>query len=202
MSPLLLQSCGHNYLFTILDRFTRWLEAIPMVDISSESCSRAFLAGWLSHFGLSKDITSDRGRQFVSDLWSQPLNMIRAKAVHTTAYHPQANVIVEWFHRQLKASLKAKLNTSNWFNKLALVLLRIRTLAFLSHLKSDIARLHPTPTKKHISNRAFHIPPNLMECTQIFMHLDCHLFPLDCPYSGPYRVLKLNDKYFTLDLIK
>ena len=67
------------------------------------------------------------------DLWPQLLDMIGAKAAHTTAYHPQANGIVEQLHRQLKASLKAKLNTSNWFNELPLVLLGIG-----SALKEDI----------------------------------------------------------------
>ena len=73
------QSRGHNYLFTLIDRFTRWFKAIPMVDISAESCSSALLSGWLSCFSLPKEITSDRGQQFVSDLWSQLLNMIGAK---------------------------------------------------------------------------------------------------------------------------
>ena len=116
----------------------------------------------------------------MSDLWSQLLDMIGTKAAHTTAYHPQANCIVKRFHRQLKASLKAKLNTFNWFNKLPLVLLRIRIALkedigcsatefgqilwlpgeffvpspdasqphILSCLKSYMARLRPTPTKK------------------------------------------------------
>ena len=66
------------------------------------------------------------------DFWSQLLDMIGAKAAHTTAYYPQANGVVEWFHRQMKAS-KGKLNASNWFNKLPLVVLGIRTA-----LKKDI----------------------------------------------------------------
>ncbi len=32
------------------------------------------------------------------------------------------------------------------------------------------------------------------------MRQDCHRAPLDCPYSGPYRVLARSDKFFTLDL--
>ena len=69
------------------------------------------------------NITSDKGQQFVSDLWPQLLDMIGAKAAHITVCHSQANGIVERFHLKLKASLEAKLNTSNWFNKLPLVLL-------------------------------------------------------------------------------
>ena len=32
----------------------------------------------------------------------------------------------------------------------------LQLYAFLSHLKSDMVRLHPIPTKNHISNRAFY----------------------------------------------
>lgn len=32
------------------------------------------------------------------------------------------------------------------------------------------------------------------------MQQDCHRAPLDCPYSGPYRVVARSDKFFTLDL--
>ena len=119
----------------------------------------------------------------MSDLWSQFLNMTGAKKAHTTAYHSQANGIVERFYQQMKASHKAKLNTFDWFNDLPLVLHGIRTAlkediccsaaemvysqtfrlpgklfvpspdapqshTFLSCFKSDMARLHPTPTKK------------------------------------------------------
>ena len=42
---------------------------------------------------------------------------------HTTAYHPQANGIVERFHRQLKAALKARLVGPAWVDELPLVLL-------------------------------------------------------------------------------
>jgi transposase InsO family protein len=78
-------------------------------------------------------MTSDWGGQFVSELWSHLLAMFGIQAAHTTAYHPQANGLVERFHRQMKASLKAKLNSSNWFNELPLVLLGIRTA-----LKQDL----------------------------------------------------------------
>ena len=36
------------------------------------------------------------------------------QAVHTTAYHPIANGLVERFHRQLKTALKAQSNNTNW----------------------------------------------------------------------------------------
>ena len=59
--------------------------------------------------------------------------MIGAKTAGTSAYHPQANGMVEQFHQHMKASFEVKMYTSNWFNELPLVLLGIRAA-----LKNDI----------------------------------------------------------------
>nr|VZI09074.1 unnamed protein product [Spirometra erinaceieuropaei] len=54
-------------------------------------------------------------------------------SIRTTAYHPAANGMVERFHRQLKASLRAAADSKNWTDHLPLVLLVIR-----SALKPDL----------------------------------------------------------------
>ena len=46
------ESEGHRYLFTIVDRFSRWAEAIPLVDMTAKSCARALLRHWVSRFGV------------------------------------------------------------------------------------------------------------------------------------------------------
>ena len=47
--------------------------------------------------------------------------------INTTAYHPQANGIVERFHRTLKAALMATGEPTSWMGRLPHVLLGIRT---------------------------------------------------------------------------
>ena len=59
---------------------------------------------------------------------------------HTTSYHPIANRIIERFHRQLKASLKAHTPTVHWTKSLPLVLLGIRT-ALKDDLRCSAAEL-------------------------------------------------------------
>jgi hypothetical protein len=69
----LLPSRGHTCLFTIIDRTSRWPEAIPLSSITAADCARALFAGWVSRFGVPATITSDRGAQFTSALIrSQP----------------------------------------------------------------------------------------------------------------------------------
>ena len=121
------ESQGMTYLFTIIDRFTRWPEAIPVPDAHASTCASALLHHWVARFGVPVDITSDRGRQFTSVLWTQLNMLLGVQANTTTAYHPQANGMVERLHRQLKASLKARTTGANWFDELPMVLLGIRS---------------------------------------------------------------------------
>lgn len=116
-----------TYLFTIVDRFTRWPEVIPMRDCTTETCAKALIRHWIARFGVPESLTSDRGPQFTSHLWTALNKLWGISASTTTAYHPQANGMVERLHRQLKTSLKARLSGPNWMDELPLVLLGIRT---------------------------------------------------------------------------
>ncbi|XP_072918216.1 uncharacterized protein [Hemitrygon akajei] len=120
-------SRGARYIFTMVDRFTRWPEAVPLIDTSTESCTRALIANWIARFGLPTDITSDRGAQFTSGLWTALAQLLGTQLHHTTAYHPQSNGLVERFHRHLKSALMARLRGPNWSDELPWVLLDIRT---------------------------------------------------------------------------
>ena len=87
--------------------------------------ARAFLGQWVSCFGVLAEITSDRGAQFISQLWSGIALLLGASLRQTTAYHPQANGLVERFHRQLKVSLSVCLSGHNWMDQLPWVMLGI-----------------------------------------------------------------------------
>ncbi len=126
-------SRGFTYLLTCVDRFTRWPEALPISGITAEVVAQAFISGWIARFGVPSTIVTDRGRQFESNLWHALMTLLGTKRARTTSYHPQSNGMVERFHRQLKAALKAHDNPSAWMDSLPLVLLGIRTA-----LKEDV----------------------------------------------------------------
>jgi len=109
----LLASRGFTHLFTIIDRTSRWPEAIPLNSTTSVDCPNALFAGWVARFGVPAVITSDRGAQFTSALWAALCNMLDIQHAQTTAYHPQSNGLVERFHRCLKDTLWARCAAAN-----------------------------------------------------------------------------------------
>nr|CAB3249677.1 uncharacterized protein zf(cchc)-26 [Phallusia mammillata] len=123
----LAPSQGNRYLLTLVDRFTRWPEAIPMPDSTTITCARAFAFHWISRLGVPADISSDRGPQFTSDLWTVFTQLLGIQLHRTTSFHPQANGLAERFHRHMKSALMARLTGPNWVDELPWVMLGIRT---------------------------------------------------------------------------
>jgi RNase H-like domain found in reverse transcriptase/Integrase zinc binding domain len=59
--PLPCSSDGSTYFLKVVDRSTRWAEALPLKATSAAECASAFVAGWIARFGVPSNITSDRG---------------------------------------------------------------------------------------------------------------------------------------------
>jgi cleavage and polyadenylation specificity factor subunit 1 len=128
-----------TYILTIVDRFTRWPEAYPMSNILASTIAKTLVENYLPRFGCPAVITTDQGSQFQSKLFQELTKLLGIHHIRTTSYHPQANGMVERFHRQFKAALKARGNTTNWKSELPFVLLGIR-----SAVKED---LHCSPAE-------------------------------------------------------
>ena len=115
-----------RYLLTCIDRSTRWLEAIPIADITAQTVAWAFLTGWVARFGVPLQVFTDRGSQFESELFEQLASLIGFHRLRTTAYRPQCNGLVERAHRTLKTAIMAR--RQDWLAALPVVLLGLRTL--------------------------------------------------------------------------
>ena len=123
MGPLSLCE-GQSYLLTTV---YRWCKALPMPDISMYSTAKTFVASWVSRFGVPAVITTDRGKQFESDIFNQLMKLLENKRIKKTAYHPKPNGLVERFYRSLKSTLRGRMNQLNWLEHLPLVLLELLT---------------------------------------------------------------------------
>ena len=72
-------------------------------------------------------LSPQTGRQFESNVFAELTALLGCNRARTTAYHPAANDLVERFHRNLKAALKAHTQPDRWHETLPLVMLDIRT---------------------------------------------------------------------------
>ncbi|KAF2367520.1 Integrase catalytic core [Trinorchestia longiramus] len=97
-------SRGYSYLLTMIDRFTRWVEAVPISDITAETVARTFVHSWIARFGVPLRITHDLGAQFASKLWADVSSLLGCTNFSTTAFHPQSNGLIERVHRDLKTA--------------------------------------------------------------------------------------------------
>ncbi len=113
---------GHTHLLTVMDRATRWPEAFPL-----KACVDKLVDGWISRYGVPEDVTTDRGPQFTSEVWSLLCGRLGIRHHPMTIYHPQANRLVEPFHRQLKEVLRAWVAGADWLAHLLGVMLGLRS---------------------------------------------------------------------------
>ena len=111
-------SKGYSYLLVIIDRYSRFMQAVPLQGISAEECPSAFVQSWVSLFGGPSHIYCDRGAQFTSALWRKLALFLGAQLHHSTAYHPQAQGLVKRVNRTLKTALKCAESPTDGYDNL------------------------------------------------------------------------------------
>ncbi|XP_055928091.1 uncharacterized protein LOC129959299 [Argiope bruennichi] len=107
--------------------------------MTAQTVAQNFFKHWIARFGCPVRITTDRGRQFESDLFRALSQLLGITRIRSSPYHPQANGLIEEFHRPLKAALKAY-NTDQWSSALPTLLLGFRSV-FKEDLQATTAEL-------------------------------------------------------------
>lgn len=138
------ESNGNRYIVSMIDRETRWPEAVPVAEITAKVVAEVLINTWIARFGCPNTITTDQGRQFESNLFMALTKSLGIKKTRTTSYHPQSNGLVERWHRSMKTALIARGNTTNWSNELPIVLLGLRAALRLKENISPAQMLYGT----------------------------------------------------------
>lgn len=112
---LLTPSCGFTHLLTIIDRASRWPEAILLPSTTATACAQAFFCRLDCPF-------RPTGR---TDLRSRcPVHFLplvcplQHSPPSYAGIHPQANSLVEWLHHRLKGALRARCTGPDWCHHL------------------------------------------------------------------------------------
>jgi hypothetical protein len=85
---------GYRYLYVAIDKFTKWPEATPMVNITKASAT-AFLRSIVCRFGVPNRVITDNGTQFTSQYFQKYCENIGIQLCFASVAHLRSNSQVE-----------------------------------------------------------------------------------------------------------
>ncbi|GFX64675.1 retrovirus-related Pol polyprotein from transposon 412 [Trichonephila clavipes] len=129
VGPLPVSTKQNRYLITSICVASKYPEAIPVENITSPNVIDSLLS-IISRTGFPREIQSDLGTSFTSELTTTFFNKFGIKVARSSVSHPQSNA-VERVHRTIKRVIKALCVESreDWEGVLPLALFSLRTVA-------------------------------------------------------------------------
>jgi hypothetical protein len=118
---------GYRFFFVAIDKFMKWPEATPVVNIT-QGASVAFLKSIVCRFGVPRRIITDNGTQFTSWLFQEYCEGISTQLCFASVAHPRSNDQEERVNAEILRGLKTrtydclKKHGANWVNELPSVL--------------------------------------------------------------------------------
>ena len=120
-------SNGFNYVIVLIDYFSKWTEAEPLIDKTAISVA-LFLYKVICRHGCFQIQINDQGREFVNSVSIALHDMTGVQQRVTSAYHPQANGLVERQNQTIKKAIIKVLNENvlGWVSVLDGILFALR----------------------------------------------------------------------------
>uniref|UniRef100_A0A8C5QCI0 Gypsy retrotransposon integrase-like protein 1 n=1 Tax=Leptobrachium leishanense TaxID=445787 RepID=A0A8C5QCI0_9ANUR len=105
VGPLAIPSySGKRFILTLVDYATRYPEAVALSFIRADKVADALL-GIFSRVGFPREMLTDQGPQFTSDLMQSLCQKVQVEHLVTSAYHPQTNGLCKRLNGTLKQML-------------------------------------------------------------------------------------------------
>ena len=82
-------------LMVVTDRLSKGTVFVPLPNTKTETVVQKFIERVVAYHWLPNAITSDRGSQFISALWTRLCELLKIKRRLSTAYHPQTDGATE-----------------------------------------------------------------------------------------------------------
>lgn len=104
MGPLPRTPSNNTHIIVISDYFTRWPEAYPVPDLTTETVIKV-LQQFIATHGIPEHLITDRGTSFISEAIQRVYKSLGITKHTTTALHPQSDGVVERFNSKLIKTL-------------------------------------------------------------------------------------------------
>ncbi|XP_063436328.1 protein NYNRIN-like [Mytilus trossulus] len=119
---------NNEYIIVIQDYFTKWVEAFAVPNHTAQTVADKLVTELFCRFGIPKQIHSDQGREFCSELMAEVCKLLEIDKTRTTPYRPQSDGLVERQNRSLKKMLSnfVNENRNDWDDNLPFLLMAYR----------------------------------------------------------------------------
>ena len=105
VGPLPCSKRGNQYILVVCDYATRYPEAMAMRKIDAGVVAEKLIQ-MFSRVGIPREILSDQGTNFMSQLLKELYNLLHIQPIRTSPYHPQTDGLLERFNKTLKSLLR------------------------------------------------------------------------------------------------
>lgn len=92
---------GNRYVVVFADYLTKWVEAYPVPDQTTETITRLLVDNVVCRHGVPGEVLSDRGANMLSALMINLCQLLGMKKINMTSYHPQTDGLVENVNRTI-----------------------------------------------------------------------------------------------------
>ncbi|KAL2885049.1 retrovirus polyprotein [Ceratocystis lukuohia] len=96
-------------LLVVTCRLTGNVILVPLVDIETETVIKAVITHVYAHHGTPRWIVSDRGQQWVSEMWKRLCEVLGIERKLSTAYHPQTDGGTERANQEVLFYLRTRI---------------------------------------------------------------------------------------------
>ncbi len=98
-----------SWVVLMVDYYTKVAEFAAVPSKQPVNIAKAFYDVWISRYGLPTHVTTDNGTEFSLD-FAHMLARLGIHHVHSSAYHPASNGVVERLVKSFKSTLAAHVN--------------------------------------------------------------------------------------------
>lgn len=108
---------GYDAVLVFVDRFSKTTISVPCHrTLNAQELSQLFVTHVYRHYGAPESITSDRGPQFIAQMWTHFCTSLGIQLTLTSGHHPQTNGQVEKVLQHLDNRLRPYVNQhqDNW----------------------------------------------------------------------------------------
>lgn len=112
VGPIDRDDNNYSYILTIQCELSKYVEAYPMTSKSSVEIAKNFVNNFILRYGIPERIATDRGAEFLSNVFKEVCKLLNITMLQSTAYHHQTIGALENTHKSLGNYLR--IQTDNY----------------------------------------------------------------------------------------